>query len=997
MASVRSLGVHRPTALPFLIKEGLLTSDATLNDYTWTTYQDQSDEEVVITKNCVVWSSNAVIRKVFRLEREEQEITSALLTSFPLQDVFDDAPRAPLPAHRVIRPEPLYARPAPHPILRQDQTAAPLGAPSKQSRRALVIILKQHAHIYFLAGPSHIVNLGFEVARAFPAPQGIVLMRKGYVASTKVDLNKSHDDQSHLFSSPILPRTSGVPSYERNSIGTRVDELSLADFFITPKPTATDTLPLLFTLSDPYARVGHFVEAKVLNGNASHFKETSLQRLEAEEDLLYISAADETSCDSTSTTRPLILVVTANRRTGLYSVWYASYSETSTPITPTNEAAEEFTSRSIRRRSSFLTRATMSKGAASRTSAKDHKLFDSKGNRLQDIRQQDSGSVPTTDLATLETSLISPSKTRNRGRTSSLLARAELSSHDQSPYTDLSQTPKNLRGSLRGSTRSLTKGPVKERTALRASGPVTRSAAKARISLVESIRFSEDEAMDIDEEPDRTLLETSQPTALPDPFSGQEKDLILTRLFSRPLTELTYDIELFKLDEVKVFTLLEPDLPRLGLDDTRLMRVCLLHKQSRSLTEMCFKLLRVQESHEDDDSAIFFVPDSDPLVRKYKDVVDAITLRDRNHVRVLHLVQQNHHKSYLRLPPLWAAIDERGILCATLEQQQQSDDNIRFVLPDRLDLCSRSSNGDGQQMEADRVTSIKALINAGGLGCVDLIDDTNAPHRLQIVLKPLNAYVDHILQASRCFLAGLGGEAIWYTWWRMCQVRKDHSLHSEWDALVVALFALALGSSEGLDITKVLQISRADGFAVDCHRNLITLSPQADTLKCKQINLAQKAQQFAASAVGQRERAKHGWLPKAETLPDILGMLHFCYQEMKLNTMSRECANNLASRSFALRHSLTPVLAQIASWLGYNDWVDFYQLEDADMPEVFIDRSKCFAQVIKQLLTADRHLITLANLTTSGTESSFDFSMARGYNTSRKIDTIPISVQYTAW
>jgi len=113
---------------------------------------------------------------------------------------------------------------------------------------------------------------------------------------------------------------------------------------------------------------------------------------------------------------------------------------------------------------------------------------------------------------------------------------------------------------------------------------------------------------------------------------------------------------------------------------------------------------------------------------------------------------------------------------------------------------------------------------------------------------------------------------------------------------------------------------------------------QSDTLDLRQIKLARIAQQFAASAIGLSERAKPGWLPEALVLPDILRVLHLCCEEMKLNTMSSENSCNVAPILSTQEQSLTPVMTQIASWLGYTDWVDFYQLEDGQ--QVYIDQSK---------------------------------------------------------
>ncbi|KAK5011904.1 Anaphase-promoting complex subunit 1, partial [Cryomyces antarcticus] len=70
MAEITSLGIHTPTALPYLIAEGVLPQEPAEDQYTWETYEDGGDEvygeeEVLWTRNCVVWSQGGVVRKVF--------------------------------------------------------------------------------------------------------------------------------------------------------------------------------------------------------------------------------------------------------------------------------------------------------------------------------------------------------------------------------------------------------------------------------------------------------------------------------------------------------------------------------------------------------------------------------------------------------------------------------------------------------------------------------------------------------------------------------------------------------------------------------------------------------------------------------------------------------------------------------------------------------------------------------------------------------------------
>lgn len=90
MACVRSLGLHEPSALPFLVAEDLLPPDPSENQYEWSTTVDEGpnglvDDELVWTTSCVVWSRAGVVKRVFRLDIEREEIKHALFTRFSVE------------------------------------------------------------------------------------------------------------------------------------------------------------------------------------------------------------------------------------------------------------------------------------------------------------------------------------------------------------------------------------------------------------------------------------------------------------------------------------------------------------------------------------------------------------------------------------------------------------------------------------------------------------------------------------------------------------------------------------------------------------------------------------------------------------------------------------------------------------------------------------------------------------------------------------------------
>jgi anaphase-promoting complex subunit 1 len=90
MASLRSIGVHKPAALRYLVQESILTHDSTDRDYVWDTYANESPDgptdELVTTEYHVIWSRGGVICKIFNFEVEKEKVKQALLTWFMVDE-----------------------------------------------------------------------------------------------------------------------------------------------------------------------------------------------------------------------------------------------------------------------------------------------------------------------------------------------------------------------------------------------------------------------------------------------------------------------------------------------------------------------------------------------------------------------------------------------------------------------------------------------------------------------------------------------------------------------------------------------------------------------------------------------------------------------------------------------------------------------------------------------------------------------------------------------
>lgn len=99
------------------------------------------------------------------------------------------------------------------------------------------------------------------------------------------------------------------------------------------------------------------------------------------------------------------------------------------------------------------------------------------------------------------------------------------------------------------------------------------------------------------------------------------------------------------------------------------------------------------------------------------------------------------------------------------------------------------------------------------------------------------------------------------------------------------------------------------------------------------IHCISLARDFVKSPIGQAANGEHGYLPTASArdpdfrrtaLASILVGLHLLREELKLDVLAAEAL-----------HHLTPALAQIGTWLGWEAWScnesSYYMLESRDM------------------------------------------------------------------
>jgi anaphase-promoting complex subunit 1 len=446
MAAVRSLGLHTPAGLPYLIAEGFLPKEPHEDSYTWETYNESDGhEEVLTTERCVVWSRGGVVRKAFSFDIEKEKVQQALLTWFPSDDDT---------AH--VYSKSSHQNTSPNATKQQRLTNIPSPAsPKNKLSRALVIFLKHQARIYFLSGASHVINLHFEVERAFPASRGLIIQRKLPAEVVPATPLPPPPPQNSFFSPFAARHSQQNQSFRPSSKGS--EQPAQLDFNLLKrsKTPAADSLPRHFCLTNPLSEFGLVVHtpAELPQKTSNPIAPSQdLESLDKDEEILYVSPATEV-VDEDSNQAPLTLVVTANQSRRVYSVWQALYAG-SKPLSSLFKGRKTTSTAKARRRSSFVTT-----GATTPAVRGSDKLRVSLGptkrtKKIPQLNASQSTAQSEANAEDLMASQLDPDfETRQPAkesrRVSGMLSRADIStSFDRSAFQELASHRTNLRTSL---------------------------------------------------------------------------------------------------------------------------------------------------------------------------------------------------------------------------------------------------------------------------------------------------------------------------------------------------------------------------------------------------------------------------------------------------------------------------------------------------------------------------------------------------------------------
>ncbi len=1048
MASVVSLGIHKPTALPFLIAEGILPPDASENLLRWQSVNENSveeyaeEEELAITDYCVVWTRGCVIQRVFRFEVEKESVTQATFAHFPSEatvgsahpakeDVPPQYKMSGVMAEAGIRISKVRAsglNPQVNDLKhsseqREGETPHLLsgryGNTGQSSRcRALVVILRTKAHVIFLSGASHTVHLPFEVDRVFPLFEGILLQRSICKDGREPPIAHPNSLLPKIFAFNQRSASGRVLAFQEQN--TQADLPSVKGSDLQSLPTPSDLLrqsgnitgaglPRLFSLSDPLTEMGIVVAglvpiAAVKNSDHQKSADSISDILDPNEDLLYVSSGDEFEKRYPRVnSKPNLLAVTQNHKLGLITIWSVTSTDADMFADSQRNSASLRSGTASRRRSSYGpgvgTGATTPVARGALGARESTGTVGPRGQLFKETTL-DSGFASTQEESQLEPAFENPSvPAKSSRRVSSLLARADLSNaRDKSTFSDLASGYAGFNANRRGASFGAYGTRASSGLECGAAQPHSKS-FNGQIPSLDSSSFS-DPLFDEDVDGSDILTDhiSLDKLDLGHAVRGLRKEMVFTKFYSIPI-EKSSSQSLTKPAGLKIFTLRPPDH---NLGDRREAAVCVMclsERDTRKLSVLEISLQRQASPENTHDRrrmasdgsrrGVKMCPIRVTKITKHTDIIDACKIMNRDYTRILLISQGASGSNDLSLQAPWSTRFKLQLPSTFFVNDPYNLNNSQSTF--------HRSEGGFKRILSENPQYFIALQHTDSNGRVDIIDSEGRRHRIEIQLRPNNPYVRKMIRVCESVLPQIEGdkESVLRGWWDVMSwlhSRPDESRDIEWTAMIVVLFCMAvdltgdrpvataarqmkrktglLRSSSGAntDLGSWVTMSNEESqFSTSPHwvqdvawswtvdrSNIKMKSVQSSFSKFSKPKPAAKpspnlgpgqkktshllecvslTREFSKTPIGVKANGQSGYLPTAlsrdiefrrNALPTILVGLHLLREEYKLDVLA---ANAL--------HDLTPILAQIGCWLGWESWgfknTSFYMLESVDV------------------------------------------------------------------
>lgn len=971
MAAISSLGLHTPVGLPYLVTEGILPRDPSRDLYQWEVYtsekeDEEIEEEVLATRHAVVWSQGQFVRNAYRFDLEGEDIIQALLTTFPtgtkpkIQERHisgtDRTPRKRLRQSAETRDH--DNQQASQPVL----------------ERALVVLFKSKAHIYFLHGASHIVNLPFEVEKAFPAPRGLVLQRK---ATDKL----LSPPTPQL---PSAPPNSFISTQLRTSQSYLQSPTLLSNFAINrpthPSPLGKDTklealfqtlatgsqkeseddITNIYSLSSPLSDLGVVTyslqhQKPVRFGKSRTGPNVEFEALEPAEKVIYVSAKNELHTHQKLGVGPLILVVTFNADVNAVSVWHAWYLEEKSLRTLLKLRTEQKAAKA-RRRSSFLSASAATGSATPAVRRRDGPresfapanalllpdALASQGDPSRKATQEEEAQIMAAQMDPdyKDEGSQQPVREGNRRissinadvRTSQTTVGASFAGTAGRRHTSFGGHQAGRRSLSHRKSRGSTPGNVFGQSL----GPDDDT-----MDLDSTIEFDPEESLDGILRHIRNTYEVSGlDTVFGSVEEGFKRDLVVRKIhsFAVGLRTSTRSEAGPPVDNYRVATLSEPASIN-GPDDPRI-RLYLHDQQSK---EVQYVALKVKHC------ALYPGLADSPMV-----AVPLLTGESRLDL-CDDMIQVNDGKLQTIL------FGSRGVQFSLDEQ---------LPCPLLFDGPYRAYNAlefnrrvdDGEDVGRNRTFSPPRppllLQHVGARGAFDAIGADGVHHRRRLRLRPCDPHTDQLLTLCELMLSKQQARTVRKTWCMAYAWLKQHpenvagtSSDKEFVAFVATMFTFVFGilDSKARAAVRVAKVAAGKGTASSTvatsvmheehqwHRTTCSAwswLPPARTPAGPTSSRTQEKRkdQLLVAAAAVADELISSSVPNATQTNSLAASTAMKFM-LGLHIFREEHALNILTSSQSLSAQLVPVIAQLGSWLGLDGWTfaagGYYNLEGA--------------------------------------------------------------------
>ncbi|EXJ89982.1 hypothetical protein A1O3_03049 [Capronia epimyces CBS 606.96] len=968
MSSVQSLGLHEPSGLHYLVAESILPPDPSPSLYKWTVSRVRDppsagfiEEEILYTEHCVVWSRNGAIKRALNLGVEEEPILHAFVTQFGSVEEHEKA-TVHYPAHERV---------------------------PKLLERGLVVVLKTQAHIFLLSGDGYVLPLSFEVESAFPFPSGFILQRKlGEDEAGGRPLPLHHDLSTINETLTSIGGNSSRPSL----ILPERDEPA-------PKllPGTSSGMPRTFSLTQLMSELGLVVWSPHRKGEPLE----ECNALPRTEKVIFVSQYDDLELFQYPT-RPVCVALTLNETNSTFSIWHVSSDTVAESGGKPGEKADRVRPRASLRKSSNVYR--REPGEAPKSARGPSRLRESLGGSGQHYPEvplfpsaEEQKSFPpdaTDDLA----SQLGPEfgdvgvQTRSARRVSSMLARTDLGAGtDRNMFNDLAMGHGGRQSLHRASRRGESIGSFNDRRSFgfrrRSSFPTNASIFSTGTSYLDV--SAQGLLEDLDTFRQSTRLEEDN---IHVSESNLPRDIGFFKIKSFPRSHGSEEIN-SSVERIKVLTL-TPQAQDRNVSRTRDIYLCVMDKSHQELT-LVRVLVRV-DTHQNERSrsapqASFELKATE--TRRLSGIRDVCKVVDGHIQRLVVLTQSRSELMSLQLEAPWSP-------------------SYRVDFPARYSMFDPFMGPHPNSPRKDKDTGsrriipgaevhMRGLLDSGCQAQIYAIDQDQRRHSIQFRLAPRDGLVLDILKMCDLILGVTQRDTLLVSFWEVSRWLKsrDPQIESEWVALVVVLFSLAvpfignpssqstpthrrkkgalLRSSSGssIDLTNYDALHEGDhdmnsnagmhGPAWNWlsqrrpmtlsttpkskHQGVASTSIVGDNVNERKNSFIMRcislAREYTQSPLGESALGPEGYLPtsinrdrddRCNAIPKILLGLHLLYEESKLDITA-------PLRTARSQCNLVMVMSQLGRWLGWKDWSSdtntYYEFESTDVNNCIFDPS----------------------------------------------------------